>query len=160
MQILFGRYLGAVAIVAFNVFYLVGFSFLILSLKTGLWNWGFLLSGVMIVLAFAVLYALMTFLGVVTSSSAISLMVTYLILFFSPLLLERDKIYALLSSKIYGYLLDGLYYFLPKTAELGKVTQELVRGVAVGSWMPVWSSMLFGGFMFFVSSYIFSKKNF
>ena len=37
VQILAGRFLGAVAIVAFNVFYLVIFSWLILFLKTGLW---------------------------------------------------------------------------------------------------------------------------
>ncbi|OPX34381.1 hypothetical protein B1H10_03780 [candidate division KSB1 bacterium 4484_188] len=159
-QILTGRFLGAVSIVAFNVFYLVIFSWLIFSLKTGLWNWGFLLSGVMIVLAFAVLYSLMTFLGVMIRSSAFSLMVTYLIIFFSPMLLQRDKIYALLSNKIYGYIVDSLYYFLPKTAELGNITQQLVRGVPITSWMPLWSSLLFGIFMLGITSFIFSRKNF
>ena len=159
-QILLGRFLGAVAIVAFNVFYLVIFSWLILSLKTGIWNWGFLFAGIMIVLTFAILYALMTFLSVVINSAAFSLMITYAILFFSPLLLQRDKIYALLSGKIYGVLLDGLYYFLPKTTELGDITRLLVQGSAVTSWMALWSSMLFGIFIFGISSYIFSRKNF
>ena len=159
-QILLGRYLGAISIVAFNVFYLVIFSWLILSLKTGIWNWGFLLSGIMIVLTFAILYALMTFLSIVINSTAFSLMITYAILFFSPLLLQRDRIYALLSGKIYGVLLDGLYYFLPKTTELGDITRLLVQGSGITSWMALWSSMLFGIFMFGMSSYIFSRKNF
>lgn len=159
-QILLGRYLGAVAIVAFNVFYLVIFSWLILSLKTGIWHWGFLLSAVMIVITYAILFALMTFLGIVTRSAAFSLMITYAILFFSPLLLERDKIYALLSGKFYGILLDGLYYILPKTTELGNLTRLLVHGSEIQSWMSLWSSMIFGLTIFIISSIIFSKKNF
>lgn len=160
LQILLGRFLGAVAIVAFNIFYLVLFTWIILSLKSGYWHWGFLLSGLMIVVTFAILFSLMTFLGTIVRSSAFALMITYLILFFSPLLLERDKIYALLSSKIYGYLVDGLYYFLPKTAELGKITHQLVRNISVSSWMPLWSSFLFGLFMLTISYLIFARKNF
>lgn len=159
-EILSGRYVGAVSIVAFNIFYLVIFTWIILSAKTGIWNWGFLLAGVMIVLTFAILYSLMTLLGLISRSGPFSLMLTYLILFFSPLLLQRDKIYALLSSKYYGYLLDGIYYFLPKPSELGNIMQQLVRGIAISSWMPLWTSLLFAGVMLVVSGYIFQKKNF
>ncbi len=159
-QILVGRFLGAVAIVAFNVFYLVGFSWLILSLKTGIWNGGFLLAGLMIIITFAILYALMTLLGILTGSGAFSLMITYLILFFSPLLLQRDKIYALLSGKFYGYLLDGLYHFLPKTSELGNITRLLVMDSPVSSWTPLLTSTLFGISMFIISAVLFSRKNF
>jgi hypothetical protein len=131
-----------------------------MSIKTGLWNWGFLLAGIMIVLTFMILFSLMTFLGLLTGSGPFSLMITYLILFFSPLLIERDKIYALLTSKFYGYLVDGLYYFLPKTTELGNITQQLVRGIPVTSWMPLWSSLIFALFMTVISISVFIKKNF
>lgn len=158
--ILLGRFSGAVAIVAFNIFYLVLFSFLILALKTGIWNWNFIAAAVIIVLTFASLYTLMTFFSLLTKSGAFSLMITYLILFFSPLLLQRNQIYALLSSKYYGYLVDGLYYFLPKTTQLGNLTQQVVRGVPDISWMPLWSSLLFALFMLGVSTYIFQRKDF
>jgi ABC-type transport system involved in multi-copper enzyme maturation permease subunit len=158
--ILAGRYVGGVAIAAFNILYLIFFSWLILSIKTGFWNWSFLLGGVLIVLTFAILYSIMTLLGLLTRSGPFSLMITYLIIFFSPLLIQRNKIYALLSSKIYGYLLDGLYYFLPKPTELGDITQEVVRGAAVASWMPLWTSLFFAGVMLAVSGFIFQKKNF
>jgi len=160
LHILTGRYLGAIAIVALNIFYLVIFSGLVLSIKTGIWNWGYLWAGVIIVLTFGVLFTLMTFLGVISRSGPLSLMITYLILFFSPMLLARDKIYALLSSAIYGYFFDALYYFLPKTTELGNILQKLVGNQPVESWMPLWTSLMFGGFMFAVSSYIFQKKDF
>jgi ABC-type transport system involved in multi-copper enzyme maturation permease subunit len=160
IQILSGRILGSVSIVAFNIFYLILFSWIIMSVKTGVWNWGFLLAGIMIVLTFIILFSLMTFLGLLTGSGPFSLMITYLILFFSPLLIERNQIYALLTSKYYGYLVDGLYYFLPKTTELGNITQQLVRGITVSSWLPLWSSLLFAAFMIIISISIFLKKNF
>ena len=160
LDILLGRYVGAIVIVALNIFYLVIFSGAILSIKTGIWNWGYLWAGVIIVLTFGALFALMTFLSVLSRSGPLSLMITYLVLFFSPMLLARDKIYALLSSPVYGYFFDGLYYFLPKTAELGVILQKLVSNQPVESWMPLWSSMLFAVFMLAVTGYIFQKKNF
>jgi ABC-type transport system involved in multi-copper enzyme maturation permease subunit len=159
-QILTGRYLGAVTIVAFNIFYLIIFAWLILSIKTGIWNFGFLLAGVMIVLTYAILFALMTFLGVTIRSGPFSLMITYLIIFFSPLLLQRESIYALLSNKFYGYFFDGLYHFLPKTSELGNITRLLVQGMEVTSWMPLWTSLVFGVIMLTVSNVVFGRKNF
>ncbi len=160
LEILAGRFTGAVAIVAFNIFYLIIFTFLVMSLKTGIWNWGFLFAGIMITLTFSALFALMTLLGVISGSGPFSLMLTYLILFFSPLLLQREQIYALLNAKIYGYILDGLYYLLPKTAELGNITQKLVRSIEIQNWMPLWSSVLFGIFAFLLSTYIFKQKDF
>jgi len=159
LGVISARFGGAVAIVAFNIFYLVIATWLILSIKTGLWNWGYLLSGILIVVTFAVLYSLVTLLSVLTGSSAFSLMITYLILFFSPLLLQRDRIYALLSSRIYGIIVDGLYYILPKTSELGNITQKVVRGAEVASWMPLWSSMLFGLAVFGLAALVFCRKN-
>jgi ABC-type transport system involved in multi-copper enzyme maturation permease subunit len=160
LEIISGRFLGSVSIVAFNLFYLIFGLWLILSLKTGLWNTGFLLSGLMILITFTILYSLMTFLGLITGSGPFALMITYMVLFFSPLLLQRDQIYALLSAPVYGYLIDGLYYILPKTAELGDITQKLAGSVTVPDWMPLWSSLIFALCMFFISSFLFYRKNF
>jgi ABC-2 type transport system permease protein len=159
-QILLGRYLGAISIVGFNIFYLVIFSWLIISIKTTIWNFGFLFAGFAIILTFAILFSLMTLMGIVTRSGPFSLMITYLILFISPFLLQRDAIYALLSAKIYGYILDGLYYFLPRTAELGLITQQFVRGIPVTAWPAAITSTIFAIIMLASSSLIFSRKNF
>ena len=160
IQILAGRFLGAISIVAFNIFYLITGTWLILSLKTGIWTSGLLLGGVMILTAFIILYTLMTFLGLITKSGPFALMFTYLIIFFSPLLLQRDSIYALLSSSFYGHLIDGIYYVLPKIAELGAITQQIVSGNDVYNWMPLWSSLLFGVVTYSASTYLFIRKNF
>lgn len=158
--ILLSRYLGATAIVAFNIFYLVIGTWLVLSMKTGIWNPGFLLSGLMIVVMYMVLYSLMTLLGVLSGSSAFSLMVTFIVIVTSPLLIARDTIYAVLPDKVYGYIVDGLYYILPKVGEMGDITQKLVRGAAVTNWFPLWSSLIFGAAMILITYIIFKRKNF
>jgi ABC-type transport system involved in multi-copper enzyme maturation permease subunit len=160
LQIITGRFVGATAIVALNIFYLVIFSGLILFFKTGIWNWSYLLAGLIIVLTFMILYTLMILFSILTKSSAFSIMLTYFIIFLSPLLIPRDQIYALLSSKFYAYLLDGLYYFLPKTSEIAVITGRIAGGQYIGSWMPLWSSILFAMFIFSVSAYLFQRKNF
>lgn len=159
-RLLFGRFLGALAIVTFNVFYLIGGAWLILSLKTGMWHWPFLLSGVMITATFAVLYGFMVFLGVTLQNSAVTIMGAYLITFFSPFLFKRNQIYALLSEKIYQWIVDGLYYITPRTFELGKMVTETVMGETVASWVPLWHSLLIGLFFFGLAVFSFKRKNF
>ncbi|RMD90857.1 MAG: hypothetical protein D6813_08530 [Calditrichaeota bacterium] len=159
-QILFGRFVGAQAIMFFNVVYLIGGSWLILSMKTGFWYFPYLYAILMVMVAFAAIYALMTFVGVTTRSTGVSIMMAYAVLFFSPLLAQKDRIYAFLSHKIYYYLLEGLYQILPKTFELGEMNQALVMGKAFGGWTPLWSSCLAAFFIYLFANYIFVRKNF
>ncbi len=159
-QLLVGRYLGGLTIVAFNVFYLIGGAWLILSLKTGIWHTPFLISGVMIAAVFAVIFAFMVFLGVALQNSAVAIMGAYLIIFFSPLLFQRDRIYALLSNKIYQWLLDGLYFLTPRTFEIGDMARKMVMAEALGSLNPLWHSLLLGGVFFSSAMLIFKRKNF
>jgi hypothetical protein len=142
------------------VAYLIGGAWLILSIKTGFWHTPFLASGVIIILVFGVLYAIMTFIGVTARNSGVSIIAAYLVIFFSPLLLARDKIYALLSQKIYQWLLDGIYYMTPRTAELGNITRVLVAGEAVASWTPLFQSLAVGAAFLLGAIYVFEKKDF
>lgn len=159
-MLLTGRFLGALSIMIFNVSYLIAGTWLILSLKTGFWHWPYLYSIPMVIAAFAIVYALLALVGVTTRSPGVSIMVAYSVLFFSPLLVEKDKIYAFLSSKIYYYFLEGLYHTLPKTFELGEINQALVMGRCVESFSALWSSSIVGAALLFTTIFIFSKKDF
>lgn len=159
-EIIVGRILGVLTVVFFNLVYLVVFFWLIISIKSGIWNPGFLVSSIVIAIAFTALFSVMTLTGILSQSGPLSLMVTYFIIFLSPFLLQRNEIYALLSGKFYAYLLDGLYYFLPKTAELAMMTEKFVSGKPVESYMPIWSTMIFTAFIFIISAEIFRRKNF
>jgi len=159
-QLLAGRYVGGLLIVAFNIFYLICGGWLILSLKTGIWHTPFLLSGVMLVAIFAVIFAFMVLLGVTLQNSAVAIMGAYLILFFSPLLFQRDRIYALLSSKIYQWLLEGLYFLTPRTFEIGNLARKMVLAEPAGSLAPLWHALLLGGVFFSSALLLFKRKNF
>ncbi len=159
-QLLLGRYLGGLSIVAINVAYLIGGAWLILSIKTEFWHVPFLLSGLLIISVFGVLFAIMTFVGVTARNSGVSIIAAYLVVFFSPMLLARDQIYALLSQKIYQWLLDGIYYLTPRTTELGKITTSLVLGDAITSWAPLFQSLAIGAGFLMAAIYVFEKKDF
>ncbi len=160
LQLLAGRYLGGLAIVAFNVFYLIGGAWLILSIKTGYWHFPFLISGFLVTAIFAVLFAFMVLLGVLLQNSAISIMGAYLMIFFSPMLFQREKAYALLSKKIYQLILDGLYYLTAHIFEAGQLMKNVILKEPVRTWMPLWHSLVLILFYFSIAVVFFNRKNF
>jgi ABC-type transport system involved in multi-copper enzyme maturation permease subunit len=62
------RYLGALLVAAANLLYLVLGIGIILGLKTGFWNFGFLLSGLMMSIYFGCLLGFLTLTGVLMRS--------------------------------------------------------------------------------------------
>ena len=53
-----------------------------------------------------------------------------------------------------------LYYALPKVFDVGRIARELVLGSPVTSWMPVWSSALFGVVILSTGLYLFARRNY
>jgi ABC-type transport system involved in multi-copper enzyme maturation permease subunit len=159
LTILAGRWTGAIIIVSTQITYLIGTIWIILSAKTGVWNTGFLWSALMIILTYAILFSVMAFVGLFSQNSSLAVMITYFVFFFSSVLEQRDAIYALLTSKWAGWLVDGLYMILPKTAEMGAITMKLTRGMPITNWMPVWSSLLFALVLTGLSGWYFQKKD-
>ncbi len=159
-QIFLSRYLGALSIMAFNVVYLILGSWLILSIKTGIWYTPYLYSIPMVMVAFAIIYAVMVLVGVASRSTGVTIMVAFAVFFLGQFLIQKDAIYAVLSSKIYYYLLEGLYHSLPKTFEISKMNLDLVMGKPVEGWAALWTSCLSGTAMLSLATIIFNKKNF
>lgn len=159
-QIFLGRYLGAQSIIVFNVTYLIGGTWLILSFKTGIWHFPYLYCILMVIAAFAIIYAVMALVGVTSRSPGVTVMVAFTVFFLSTVLVHKDQIYAFLSSKVYYYVLAGLYHILPKMSELGEINLALVLGKPVESWLPLWSSGIVGLAMFAAATFIFTKKDY
>ena len=87
-----------------------------------------LLGGLVILFTISVLLAFAFLVGVITSSTPVSIMTTYGVFFFSALLVAHDKIEAAISVEWRADFVHALYWIFPKTSELGQSVIALVYG--------------------------------
>jgi ABC-type transport system involved in multi-copper enzyme maturation permease subunit len=166
VPLLLSRYFAGLMLAAANIIYLIGSLWIIIVWKTHVAHGRFFLAGVSILFTFAILLAFAFLVGVVTSSTGVSLMATYGIFFFSAILVAHSKIAAALSKEWAARLVDALYWIFPKTAELGTATVGLVGGPATGRFIQLdlfavyGSSALFGIAVLSLASWLFSRKDF
>jgi ABC-type transport system involved in multi-copper enzyme maturation permease subunit len=159
-HILFGRFVGNLVVVAANAAYLTLGVWIILGIRTGIWRASFLYAIPATVFTFTVLLTVVVLLGVMAESAALATMVTTALMLMSPLLAQTNLMMRLLSSETSRRIWRGLYYALPKVYDVGGMTLNAVRGQAIESWMPVWSSALFAGVMLAAALAIFARRDF
>jgi ABC-type transport system involved in multi-copper enzyme maturation permease subunit len=109
-----------------------------------MWGVGYLLSSLFTIFIFAVLLAVIVLVGVLWESAAVAIMITFGIMIVTPILAQKDSLERLLSSEWSRDLLRTLYYVLPKTSDISVIIRHLILTEPVDSWMPVWSTALFG----------------
>jgi ABC-2 type transport system permease protein len=165
--LLLSRYAGGLLLAAANILYLIGSMWLIVVWKTRVYHPRFLMSGVVILFMVATLLAFAFLIGVVTSSTGVSLMATYAIFFLAAILVAHDRIAAAVSTDMAARTVQGLYWILPKTAELGQATVALVAGneaperLANINHLAVYgSTAVFGAVALGLSAWLFSRKDF
>jgi ABC-type transport system involved in multi-copper enzyme maturation permease subunit len=159
-HILLGRYLGNLLVIAANIFYPVIAVWIIFGVKTGVWTPGFLYSSLLTVFMFAVYLSVILIVGVQWESAVVATMVTFAIAVISIILFFRSGLEKLLSSEWSRDIVRGLYYILPKVIDVGRMMLNVVKGDPVGSWMPFWTTALFGLVCLGGGLYIFEKKNY
>ncbi|MBL1211722.1 MAG: ABC transporter permease subunit [Ignavibacteriae bacterium] len=160
-QLIIGKFLGGLAVVALNIAYAVIGFWILVGLKFGVWDADFLLTIFSITFAFASLYSLIILIGIITRSSILAMMLSYIIFFIlSPVLNMRDSINAVVDSSFLKGILDILYYILPKITELGNLTTELCIGEGINQWQPILTSFLFMILTLYGGIFIFSKKDY
>ena len=167
VPLLLSRYAAGLLLAAANLVYLIGSMWLIIVWKTHVLHPRFLLAGAVILFTISALLAFAFLIGVVTSSTGVSLMATYAIFFFSAILMAHDKISAAVSTEWAARIVDGLYWILPKTAQLGQATVALVAGteaperIANIDHLAVFgSTALFAVASLSLASWLFSRKDF
>ena len=166
-RLLISRYFAGVLLAASNVIYLLGAISLIVGWKTGVMNARFLLAGGIILFVIATLLAFAFLIGVVTSSTAVSIMATYGLFFFALMLVAHDRIEAAVSKEWQATLINTLYWIIPKTAELGQAVVAYVGGDAVPERIasvltpaPFLTTAAFGIACFALASWLFQRKEF
>lgn len=168
VKLLVSRYVAGLILAFSNVVYLVGSIWLIVWWKTGVANPRFLLGGTIIFLVIAVLLAFAFLIGVVTSSTAVSIMTTYGVFFFGLMLAAHDKIAAAVSKEWQAWTIETLYWIFPKTAELGQAVVAFVDGGAalpervlnVLTPAPFLTTAAFGIVCLTLASWLFTRKEF
>jgi ABC-2 type transport system permease protein len=167
VPLLLSRYAAGLLLAAANLLYLIGSIWAIVVWKTKVVHPRFLLGGGVILFAIAALLAFAFLIGVVTSSTGVSIMSTYGLFFFAALLAQHDRIAAAFSKPWQASLVQALYWIFPKTAELG---QAVVAFVAAGqgphrltqgiSWTTFATTGAFGLVCLAASSVLFRRKDF
>jgi ABC-2 type transport system permease protein len=167
VRLLLSRYVAGLILAGSNVIYLMGSIWLIVAWKTGVMNFRFLLAGSIIFLVIAVLLAFAFLIGVITSSTAVSIMTTYGIFFFGLMLAAHDRIAAAVSKEWQAWLIEGMYWVFPKSAELGQAVVAFVGGEQLPKQVlealspaPFLSTAAFGAVCLILAAVLFTKKEF
>jgi ABC-2 type transport system permease protein len=167
VPLLLSRYAGGLLLAASNVFYLLGAMWLIVIWKTHLVHPRFFMAGGIILFGIACLLAFAFLVGVVTSSTAVSIMATFAIFFLSAILAGHDHIAAAMSAEWAANLVHALYWIFPKMSELGTAVVGLVLGEQgpqrarqALSLSPFLTTGLFGLVSLALASWRFQRKDF
>ncbi|MCU1257253.1 MAG: hypothetical protein JWO80_138 [Bryobacterales bacterium] len=159
-HILLGRYAGNLLLIALNIFYPVLALWIIFGWKTGIWTPGFLWGSILTLFMFAVYLSVVLLIGVLWESAVVATMVTFGLMIISVILYNRVGIAKLLSSELSRNIVRSLYYALPKAVDIGQILRQIVMGQPIESWMPVWSTALFGLVCLAGGVYVFQRKNY
>ncbi|HEX9162841.1 MAG TPA: ABC transporter permease subunit [Thermoanaerobaculia bacterium] len=165
-KLLLSRYVAGLLLAASNIVYLLGSIWLIVMWKTHVVHPRFFLGGAIILFVIATLLAFAFLVGVITSSTAVSIMTTYGLFFFAVMLVAHDRIAAAVSKEWQAWLINTLYWIVPKTAELGRAVVTYVAGDQMPAQFRAVSPMLYLSTAAFavgclaLASWLFQRKEF
>ncbi len=159
--LLMGRFLGNVFVVAANHVYLICSIWIIIGLKTNIWEPRFLLAIPISIFIFAVLLCVVSLIGVLSESAALSVMVAVALMLISTILAQRQIVVKLLDSEWSRNLWMTFYWIVPKVYDLGAAMRQIVQLDRQVDWItPVWTSTLFGLVVLSSAIYVFKKRDF
>src|ERR1051326_292089 len=98
VKLLLSRYLAGMLLAGINIAYLIGAMWIIVVWKTHVAHPRFLLAGLIILFFVASLLALAFLIGVITSSTAVSIMTTYVIFILGFPLVAHNRLAAVVSK--------------------------------------------------------------
>jgi ABC-type transport system involved in multi-copper enzyme maturation permease subunit len=130
--VLLTKYFGGLFYVLIPATVLIGGCWLVISWRSGYFNYGFLMSIVVLVTVFAVLYSFAVLIGVLTRSTIATILLTVGLWFFSWLVAKGNIVFnrgILDAPPAVGKAFEKTRLFLPRTTEWGDVaTYYIVVG--------------------------------
>jgi len=161
LQLLMGKFLGGLAIVFINVAYVIISLWILIGVRFSVWDAQFLFAIPAITFGFAVIFSLVILFTIMSRSSVLPLILSYLIFFIvSPILSKRDEIYQMTGKKVLKVIMDGLHYIVPQTSELGQFAAIISIGSEIRNYEPVITSTILLVLMLGLAITIFNKKDY
>jgi ABC-type transport system involved in multi-copper enzyme maturation permease subunit len=153
------RFSGSLAVVAANIFYLIMFSWIVLSLKFGIWNFRFPAGGLIIFIFFFNIYSLMTLIAMLFRNGILSLMLTYFLVFIlSPLIAAIER-FSVSKNELLAFAVSLLHGSLPRISEtvmlLGNMISFKDFQLSV-----IWTTLAAGSIASYFALAIFKKSDF
>jgi ABC-2 type transport system permease protein len=160
-MLLLGRYAGNLLVVAVNHVYLICGIWIIIGLKTNIWEPRFLLAIPISLFIFSVLLCVVVFVGVVSESAALSVMMSVALMLISTILAQREFVVRLLDSQWSRDLWLTFYWIVPKVFDLGVAMKQIILYDRQTDWFtPAWTSAAFGIAVLSAAVYIFRRRDF
>ena len=158
-HLLTGHILGVWLTVTALALYLLGMIWIVLGIKTGVWNIDFLLAVFVVLAMFAVMYSVVVCLGVFTQSTALSLIVSYGLIVISLIFLGKDQL-VLQINPPWRQIFLGFYTVLPNFGEVTQMAVQLTREEPVTVWYPFSLSLAFGAALYGLAYAHFARRDF
>ena len=132
-SVLLGRYCGVVLGIAATQIYFVGGLWIVFSLKTGAWDFSFLLICIPLVLSFASMFAVMALLGVVSKSTGLVAAVAFVHATYLSEILARQpfSLRSFSQTTVLQKVVGVLYYILPQVSDLRDSAVRILGGQPV-----------------------------
>lgn len=137
------KYVGGLFYVLIPATVLIGGCWLAISWRSGYYNYGFLVSILVLVTLFAVLYSFSVLMGVLTRSTIATILLTIGLWFFSFLVAQGHGLFntsgLIHAPPAVGKTFEKARLFLPRTSELGAVATYYI---AMGNLGPEMKALL------------------
>jgi len=113
-----------------------------------------------VLLEFAVILAILGLVGVMSGSFAFSLITVFFFWVAQKLLMHREIVYKLADNQIVQKILDTFYYIIPKFSQQEDLFVALANKATIESWVPLWTTTLFGVIAYVLAITLFKRKDY
>lgn len=126
----------------------------------GGFDWAVLYFLIFPLISWFIWLSITVFAGLFSGSQAISLMAAFIVWVLHTLTSGVRALEEILGSTIFSYLVNVVYYVLPKNAEFSGMSMQILNGRSVMSWMPLWSSVLFAVVIVYITLTVFKRRSY
>jgi ABC-type transport system involved in multi-copper enzyme maturation permease subunit len=162
VTLLFGKVLGGLVVVVALLGYFTVGAWLIVSVATGIWAGGFLWSLVPILLSFMSLYALMVFVGLLTRSGTLGMILSYLFFaILSALFYSREELlFQFVTNEMWRGVVTFCYYVTPQLRDMTEIAANVIQEKAITNYIPFVNVIGFSIALLGASAITFARKEF